>query len=309
MFKRILVALDGSQVAEQTLPYLRWLGERLEAPIELLSVVEPIPPELVDVAEQASLERVENDLRTRTEEYLESKAGPMREDGMQVSCTVMKEQPALGIVSAADKVPNTLIAMCTNGRTGMDRWLLGSVTDKVAHVTTAPLLVIRSTDDASIADRAILSKILVPLDGSKAAEQVLPHVVGLAKPLGLSVTLARVTPDPGAFFGYLYDSAEVTEEMSVRVDAQAAQYLAKVGDTLRSHRIDSIQLVLHGDPAPEILRIASQTPNTTVAMVTRGTPDVGGWVIGALTSRVIRYSTGPTLVVRADEGNSQGLLG
>ena len=301
VFKRILVPLDGSQVAEQTLGYMRWLGRRLEAPIELLRVIEPIPHELVNVAERASLERVESDLRARSEDYLESVAGPMREGGLQVSCTVLEGQPAFGIVSAAEKVPHTLIAMSTHGRTGIDRWLLGSVTDKVSHSTSAPLLVIRSTGDVAKAESAILSGILVPLDGSNAAEQVLPHVVGLAKPLGLSVTLARVTPDPGAFFGYLYDSASITEEMSVRVDAHAEEYMAKVSESLRSQGVVSTQRVLHGDPATELLRIAGETPNTAVAMVTHGTSGVGSWVIGAVTSRVIRYSSGPTLVVRADE--------
>ena len=309
MFKRILVPLDGSEVAEQSLPYMRWLGRRLEAPIELLSVIEPIPSELADVAEETTLEQVERDRRAKSEAYLESAAAPIRESGLQVSTSVLEGQPAFSIVSAAEKVPDTLIAMSTHGRTGMDRWLLGSVTDKVVQATTAPILVVRSTGEADASERPILSSVLVPLDGSKAAEQVLPHVAGLAKPLGLSVTLARVTPDPGALFGYLYDSASVTEEMSVRVDARAGQYLAKIAEKLRSQGVGSIQRVLHGDPATEIVRIASETPNTAVAMVTHGTSGAGSWVIGAVTSRVVRYSTGPTLVVRADDESAESLLG
>ena len=77
--------------------------------------------------------------------------------------------------------------------------------------------------------------------------------------------------------------------------------MAKVSESLRSQGVVSTQRVLHGDPATELLRIAGETPNTAVAMVTHGTSGVGSWVIGAVTSRVIRYSSGPTLVVRADE--------
>ncbi len=308
MFKRILVPLDGSQMAEQTLAYVRWLGTRLTAPIELVSVIEPIPHELVEAAEEASLKRVEGDRRAKSEEYLESIAGPMRKGGLQVSWTVVEGQSAFGIVGAAENAPNTLIAMSTHGRTGMDRWLLGSVTDKVAHSTSTPLLVVRSVGEGDEAESTILSGVLVPLDGSKAAEQVLPHVVGLVKPLGLSVTLASVTPDPGAFFGYLYEGASITEEMSVRVDARAEQYLAKVSEHLQSEGVSSAQRVLHGDPAAELLKIANESPNTAVAMVTHGTPGVASWTIGAVTSRLIRYSSAPTLVVRAEEDTGPSLI-
>ena len=308
MFRRILVPLDGSDLAEQTLRYLTWLGKGLDAPIELLSVVEPIPTELADVIEDAELRRLESDRLARTEAYVDGIASSMREGGLEVSFAVAEGQPAFSIVNAAENSPDTLIAMSTHGRTGMDRWQLGSVTDKVARSTIAPLLVVRSTEEAADGQDAVPSGVIVPLDGSNAAEQVLPHVVGLARPLGLSVTLVRVTPDPGAHFGYLYDNAAITEKMSVRVDAQAEDYLARFAEKLRGQDVDASQRVVHGEPAREILRIAEDAPNTAVAMVTHGTSGVGSWVIGAVTSRVIRYSTGPTLVVRAEEDRRQSLL-
>ena len=301
MFTRILVPLDGSPVAEQTLRYVRWLGRRLDAPIELLQVVESIPSELADVADKASLEKVQGDLRKQSEDYLENVAGPIREDGLQVSCTVLTGKPANSVISHAGKVPGTLVAISTHGRTGMDRWLLGSVTDKVVQASSSPLLIVRPLADGGMDDSSFKS-ILVPLDGSQVAEQVLPHVVGLAKPLRASVTLIRVIPDPGAFFGYLHDSAGVTEQMSRRVDAKAAGYLAKVGEKLRGQGVERVEeRVLQGEPAKEILEAANETPNAAVAMVTHGTPGVGSWIIGAVTNRVVRYSSGPTLVVRAEE--------
>jgi nucleotide-binding universal stress UspA family protein len=195
--------------------------------------------------------------------------------------------------------------MSTNGRTGTDRWLLGSVTDKVVRAATTPVLIIRSLGNEGIAEGAVLKGVLVPLDGSELAERVLPHVVDFAKPLGLSVSLVRVTPEPGAFFGYLHDSASVTEEMSLRVDAQAGEYLAEVGRKLRSQGVESVEeRVLHGDPATAILEAGGEMQDVAVAMATHGMSGAGSWAIGAVTSRVVRYSTGPTLVVRADEDSS-----
>ena len=302
VFTRILIPLDGSEVAEQTLRYVGWLSRELPAPIDLLRVVEPIPPELRDVTDKISQEKVQGDLRTKSGQYLENVGTSLRDDGVQVSHTVLEGQPASQIVGLAKKVPGTLIAMSTNGRTGTDRWLLGSVTDKVVRVATTPVLIIRSLDDVGLVERATLESVLVPLDGSEVAERVLPHVVEFAKPMGLSVTLVRVTPEPGAFFGYLHDSASVTEEMSLRVDGQASKYLAEVGEKLRSQGIGSVEeRVLHGDPATAILETADEMQNTVVAMATHGMSGPGSWAIGAVTSRVVRYSTGATLVVRAEE--------
>ena len=305
MFTRILIPLDGSEVAEQTLRYVRWLSRELAAPIELLRVVEPIPRELKDVTDSSSLEKVESDLRTKSRDYLESVGGSLREDGLQVSHTVLEGQPAFQIVGLARKAAGTLIVMSTNGRTGTDWWLLGSVTDKVVRAATTPVLIIRPPSDAGISEGAVLNSVLVPLDGSEVAEGVLPYVVNFAKPLGLAVTLIRITPEPGAFFGYLHDSASVTEEMSLRVDAQAGEYLAGVGEKLRSQGIRSVEeRVLHGDPATAILEAADEMQDVAVAMATHGMSGPGSWSLGAVTSRVVRYSTGPTLVVSADEEDS-----
>jgi nucleotide-binding universal stress UspA family protein len=70
--------------------------------------------------------------------------------------------------------------MATHGRSGMQRWLLGSVADKVLHRSTNDVLVIRATDQGKTDGEASLKKVIVPLDGSPLAEKVLPHVVDLA---------------------------------------------------------------------------------------------------------------------------------
>jgi hypothetical protein len=72
-----------------------------------------------------------------------------------------------------------LIAMGTHGRSGMNRWLLGSVAEKVLRGTANPLLLVRATDEAKSEGEATLKSILVPLDGSEVAASVLPMVAGL----------------------------------------------------------------------------------------------------------------------------------
>ena len=81
--------------------------------------------------------------------------------------------------AAADK--NTLIVMATHGRSGIQRWLLGSVADKVLHGATNHLFLVRASDQGKTDGEAALKTVIVPLDGSPLAEQVLPYVVELRK--------------------------------------------------------------------------------------------------------------------------------
>ena len=96
--------------------------------------------------------------------------------------------------AAADK--GTLITMATHGRSGMNRWLLGSVAEKVLRGGTNPMLLVRATEEAKTDSVATVKSIVVPLDGSELAEGVLPTVAELAKTLKLAVVLFRAYSIP-----------------------------------------------------------------------------------------------------------------
>jgi nucleotide-binding universal stress UspA family protein len=188
--------------------------------------------------------------------------------------------------------------MSTHGRSGIARWALGSVTDKVIHTSTSPLLIIRSQEQekasrgsASSAE-AKLDTLIVPLDGSPLAEQVLPHTVALAKALALRVLLVRVpfVPIAGYLPGYK-DLPEIEE-------AQAKEYLYKVSGNLGQQGLPSVEVrLLHGNAAGAIVDLARETPNSLVTMTTHGRSGVGRWVLGSVTGRVVRHSGVPVLVV------------
>lgn len=86
--------------------------------------------------------------------------------------------------------------MATHGRSGVERWLLGSVAEKVLRGAINPLLLIRATKEAKSEGEASPGSVIVPLDGSELAEQVLPSVVELAKQLALEVVLFRAYTIP-----------------------------------------------------------------------------------------------------------------
>src|SRR4029079_14519995 len=108
-----------------------------------------------------------------------------------VQCRVERDDAAGGIIeSAAD--PRTLIAMATPGRSGLNRWLVGSVAEKFLRGAANPLLLVRAGDTPVSWNMAAFKSVLVSLDGSELAESVLPIVAEMAKNLDLEIVLLRV---------------------------------------------------------------------------------------------------------------------
>ena len=219
MYARILVPLDGSRLAEQVLPYVRAIGKMARAPITLLRVFNPAPLGMVDAEHGLYVDNISATVRDDTEAYLRGIRASLSGLGVYVAVESCDGDPAGRIITEAAKVPDTLIAMATHGRSGISRWLLGSVTDKVLHFTTSPLMIVRASGDSAVSPaggdagtvtgEVMLKNIIVPVDGSPLAEQVLPHVIHLARGMGLEVTLVRVIPHFDGFGGTLgYPSTE-----------------------------------------------------------------------------------------------------
>src|SRR5690349_1870567 len=187
---KILVTLDGSPVAEAVLPYVRLLAARLRIPVELISVID-----LTELARSAPasealfLDQLAEDETRRRRQYLEEFA-PSFASG-QIDCRILKGNPESSIVEYAAQNPAAMIAMATHGRSGLNRWLLGSVAEKVLRGTKNPLLLIRGNQNGRTTGEAVMKSIVVPLDGSELAASVLPTVAGLAKKLNLAVLLFR----------------------------------------------------------------------------------------------------------------------
>jgi hypothetical protein len=102
-----------------------------------------------------------------------------------VHCTVQTGSAAQRIINSAGADKRTLIALATHGRSGLDRWLLGSVAEKVLRGGSNPTLVVRARDAKNPSGAmATLKRMIVPLDGSELSEGILPYIKELAKQLG-----------------------------------------------------------------------------------------------------------------------------
>jgi nucleotide-binding universal stress UspA family protein len=297
MYSRLLVPLDGSELAEQALPYARCLANALAIPVELLTTVDVESLQaLADSQQGRFLDTLLTDKRSTSRDYLQTVAATF--SGSRVESRVENGKPADLIIEQAAGDKNTLIVMATHGRSGMQRWLLGSVADKVLHGSTNHLLLIRASDQGKTGGEAPLKKVIVPLDGSPLAEKVLPHIVDLGKKMRLDVILLRAYALPPAMSPDEYGT--YTDELIGQLEAEARDYLARKAKELQSHGLPNVSSVIDfGYGAEEITTLARRTPENLIAMCTHGRSGVTRWVLGSVTERVVRHSGDPVLIIRA----------
>lgn len=296
MYSRILVPLDGSKVAEQVLPYVRLLAPAFQVPVHLLRTFGPLPLGEPNPSQDLYRKYVVNYFRTQAEEYLGSIQTSLADLDVPLSSAVYEGKAASWILREAEP-EGTLIAMSSHGRSGLRRWVLGSVTDEVLHAADKPMLVVRSREEKGYSPEVELKTVVVPLDGSAEAEQVLPHVVTLAKALNLNVYLVRVTSE-AFYYGEADYSPLVYPELLEAADEQAREYLHKVAEGLRRRGVATVQArVSHGHTPQAIEDLVRDTPGTMVALASHGRSGFERLVLGSVADHLVRRSGDPVLIV------------
>jgi nucleotide-binding universal stress UspA family protein len=297
MYTRLLIALDGSRLAEQVLPYARFLARALALPIDLIHAVDPEAIALLtDPEHNRYADTVWGDKVNNGRTYLETVAHSFR--GADVQCRVEKGRAEDVIIDKAAADKNTLIVLATHGRSGIQRWLLGSVADKVVHGASNHVFLIRADEQGDTSGEAPLKTVIVPLDGSALAEQVLPYAIALAKSAGLKLVLMRAYALPPSATGEEYGI--YTEELVKQIENEASEYLQKKLEEAKRQGVGDVESVVKfGYGATEIIALAHGTPASFVAMCTHGRSGINRWVLGSVTERVVRHSGDPVLIIRA----------
>ena len=145
MYKRVVVPLDGSALAEQALPHAVAQAEKFQAGLILLQVLEPLPD--VSFTAPAARRRAEEISAQLAHDYLEGVAEGIRERGLSVQVVQSEGKPYVEIVRYADEEGADMIVISTRGQSGFSRWLLGSVADRVVRGATVPVLLVRCQED------------------------------------------------------------------------------------------------------------------------------------------------------------------
>lgn len=291
--RTVLVPLDGSLCAEHILPSARALATLLPAHLHLLSVVGP-PVGAPRSGQSPANADLHNALFEYAEMYLDTQAKALRESGFSVTVEARFGEPAETILAAVGHVQADLIAMSTHGYSGLRRWALGSVTDKVMQLTSVPLLVARGTSDAHSLP-ATFTRILVPLDGSALARQALAHAVELATRTQAELVLLRVVGFPLSEI----QGAGWSIEQELNVDQHLRQEVGPFAETLQERGVRVRPLVQQGTAAEVIIDTAAHLQADLIVMATHGYGGIRRWALGSVADKVLHAVATPLLLVRA----------
>jgi nucleotide-binding universal stress UspA family protein len=298
--RRILVGLDGSALAETILGAVRTLAERLRAEIVLLHVT--VVPETARAAAddaETGLDDLVTQERRRADRYLEEVALKLRAAGGAVRTATVVGEPAPEIVRFAEREKVDLIALATHGRSGLGRWLHGSVADAVLHAATTPLLLLRPAADEGAAP--MVTRVVVPLDGSPLAEAALATAAPLARALGVPLLLLRIVEYTGLAFAadplgaVPLAYAPVLEALR----EGATRYLESRADELRAQGPAVEIRVLDGMAADAITGEIRALPGSLLVLSTHGRTGWRAVALGSVARRVVLVAAAPVLVVRS----------
>jgi nucleotide-binding universal stress UspA family protein len=277
MYDKIVVPLDGSELAEVALPYAVELAGKMGSEIVLLSVLESAVAHEHD-KRKIYLDKIVEDTKQHAEKHLVESGGR----AIKIGAATRVGYPAEGIISYASKGDFDLIIIATHGRSGLGRWALGSVADKVVRTTTRqPVMLIRAGGAVpDVGKKDLLKKVLVPLDGSMISEAVISYVRELAHKLKSELTLLQV----------------VAQNNHISADAES--YLKRVCGLLGEKGITARYEVRVGAAADVIINLADELKIDMVAMSTHGRSGVARWVLGSVAQKVLLGGNTPLLLVR-----------
>lgn len=303
METRILVPLDGSHLAEQALSFAMTLGRDLPAELVLFRAIS-IPPDVQEALDRASLKSdpLMERLETEASEYLEAMSLLLSKTDLQFRHVVGHGLAAGAIVDYVRHMDIQLIVMASHGYTGIKRWRHGSVAERVLHSSSVPVLLVRAKESGSTGfpEPSMCRRVLVPLDGSKVAEQVLPAVMSIVQALQCEMILLRVPVGytSGPFTGPWYLPQDSVFETA---DQDAQAYLQRLASHLKEQGAAVSTVTWTGLVAECIIDYAKINDVDLIAMCTHGRTGIVRWALGSVADRVLRASDKPILLVRAKQ--------
>jgi nucleotide-binding universal stress UspA family protein len=312
VFDKTLVCLDGSKLAEQILPYAAEQAARFNSQLTLLRVMS-MPSSAYMGAEGISTgmaDIIEGEVRRQEPEieaYLAGIAATLLKRGIDVRSTILRPAPAgHAILGYARENAFDLICLATHGRSGLGRTLFGSVTDQVLRESGLPTLLYRPQDreTGSAGEPQPIKKILVCLDGSALAEQVMPFATEEALVFRAELVLLQVVPEPVILLPGIPGVEPVPIPTDTMVEGtrralkRANDYLQEAAALPRDRDLHVETVAMLGRAGETILSYADRNSVSLIAIATQGRSGLGRAIFGSVADHVLRRSGLPVLVIR-----------
>lgn len=305
-FRLVVVPLDGSPFAEHALPCAAAIARAARAKLRLV-LVHQLPPPPTDRESLKLYTTLEVTVRKTQRAYLREIAGRLRERwGFQVTSVSPDGPVAATLLRYVDELGADLVVMSTHGRGTVGRALLGSVADEVVRTAPVPVLLVRPPEgEPPPADTAwSTEEILVPLDGSPAAEAALEPAADLARLLGARLSLVQVivpiatTTDPPLPFPSGYD-----EHLTDIRRREAQDYLDDVAEGLRATGLAvGAAAVVGASAAGALVDLSRPGRAGLLVIASHGRGGLRRLALGSVADKLVRAAAVPVLVVRGRKG-------
>jgi nucleotide-binding universal stress UspA family protein len=292
--KKLVVPLDGSEFAEAALPWAIRLAKAHDLTVTLVRVVPthrystPIGPD----TERQHTGPVWKAAAT----YLGTVKRRLEAEGVEIATEVREGLVGTKIADVAEGADTFAIVMATHGRSGVGRFVLGSFASEVTRESDAPILLVPGEAEQT-ARAPFLSRIVVPLDGSRLAEAAIPFARSLATN-GAEIVLVQVvapvevTRNGGGFIERVVDEASTQ-----RRESDAGAYLEGIATSLRQSRVHATHRVIRGRASERILDTTRAASADLVVMTSHGYTGFRRWHLGSVADEIIRERAVPVFLV------------
>lgn len=242
--------------------------------------------------------------RQQAESYLLRITEEMQAEGYTVTPLMTEGDVASTICDVADVQDADLIAMTTHGRSGIEKWVLGSVADRVVRSARQPVFLVRPQENQMPVGS--IRRILVPLDGSQLAERALTEAAELAKSNRSEIWLLQSVEFP-EYWGEEYAGMHSLPAMisTEEQEIAAREYLLQIAERLTSEQIPAQIVVTTGHAASAISDVVADNDIDLIVMSTHGRSGLSRWVFGSVAEKVVRLAECPVLLIRAQDPQSE----
>jgi nucleotide-binding universal stress UspA family protein len=304
----VLAPIDGSTRALRAVPW----AEKLAGPegtVVLLRVVPAQPDYAESLFSLVGAEDTVQDIQdawTRTAKAdMNEAAALLSGSKVTVEQIVAEGEPDEEIVTAAGQRGVQMIAMASHGRGAIGRAIFGSVADRVARTAPVPVLILRTPDEDADSD-VVVSRIVIPLDGSEIASRALPVASEIAKQLAAPVHVVRAVDAAlalpmasGVFGAGPVVDADVTDQIWQEAEEEARSTVTAAVSRLKVEGIDASGGIVNGSPFFAISEVIE--PGDLLILTSHGRGGVRRWLLGSVAEKLVREADAPVMLVPAVE--------
>jgi nucleotide-binding universal stress UspA family protein len=298
---RILCPVDFSEYSRHALDcavaLARWYGSQITA----LHVFPHRPPAIVpfglQVVQPGALPETDRDVLLR---HLEAFIEEQQRDNVRIEAR-LQEAPEVSreILRQADVLKADLVVIASHGRSGFERLLLGSITEKILRKSACPVMVVPPRLDGAPASGVSFKEILCPVDFSAASLRALTYAMSLAEESDGRLTAVHVIEVPPELYASPMPDFVNVAELRAAAEAESLRRLrALIPEAVRTYcTVETV--VAEGRASREILQLAANRKTDLIVMGVQGRGAFDLLMFGSNTHHVIRAAACPVLTIHA----------